>query len=84
MCQVPKKCMKCYVVCKICILQLKKYRKFYFSSSAHVHQLKEIHLAVHSGVDVDFIEEGVFWRFSLAIFQELRGEGGGGGSSLSA
>ena len=31
--QVPKKCMKCYVVCKICILQLKKYRKFYFSSS---------------------------------------------------
>ena len=36
MCQVPKKCMKCYVVCKICILQLKKYRKFYFSSSVTI------------------------------------------------
>ena len=34
MCQVPKKWMKCYVVCKIPILQLQKYRKFYFSSSA--------------------------------------------------
>ena len=38
MCQVPKKWMKCYVVCKTPILQLQKYRKFYFSSSVSFHQ----------------------------------------------